>query len=67
MLKVWTVQIKFLGKWVEIARDFPTRGDAEWTIGKWKQEMNCTGDSEFRTVQGDSLFRAVQVVEESGR
>jgi len=48
---MWEVQIRFVDGWTTLKAGYKTRDDAEWAIGMWKQENNCTGDRDFRTVQ----------------
>ncbi len=48
---MYDVQICFRGRWTTIYGPFPSRDDAEWAIGQWKQAASCRGDDVFRVVQ----------------
>ena len=41
---MWHVSIVFYGTKVELPGGWKTKGEAEWSIGQWKQKWNMTGD-----------------------
>ena len=51
---MWSIQILWADVWVTVQRGFKSRGDAEWSVAKWKQRNNCTGDP-FRAYEQTSL------------
>lgn len=48
---VWYIQIRLRGNWNTLTSEyFGTRDEAEWAIALWKQQNQCLGDDDFRTI-----------------
>ena len=46
------IEFEFGGEWIRLPREFKSRDDANWAIGKWKQANNAPGaDRSFRVVE----------------
>lgn len=48
---MWSIEINWNGRWVQVADGFKSRDAAEWATARWKQSHQCHHDP-FRTVQG---------------